>query len=304
MEAFLAPSRPVNQFYGVYPAIVVDNKDPEGRYRVKVKFPWMMEADAKYTGAADKEDMVSTWCRVASMMAGTVGHGGSPTDKLRGAFFLPEPDDEVLVSFMFGSFREPIIVGQMYNGQDLPWNQNKEAKGVQKAGGNNIRGIRSRAGHMMSFVDDGEGEANRVILQTGVNDENVTDQPALGGTTDVAEPGGSTTSVDVPDGSKGGHTVTLDATSGSENILISDQKGDVLIKFDSVAQTLYIYAAKNIVINAKEQLLMKCKELKVESDQATEFKAGSTWKQESGSTMDMEAGGTMTAQAPKIDLNP
>ena len=106
MEAFLAPSRPVNQFFGVYPAIVIDNQDPEGRYRVKVKFPWMMESDSRYVNVADKEEMPSTWCRISSGLAGTNAHGGGNTDEHRGAFFLPEVDDEVLVTFMFGAEHE------------------------------------------------------------------------------------------------------------------------------------------------------------------------------------------------------
>ncbi|MFT5432170.1 MAG: hypothetical protein ACI9OJ_002868, partial [Myxococcota bacterium] len=271
MEAFLAPSRPVNQFFGVYPAIVVDNKDPEGRYRVKVKFPWMMESDAKYVNVPDKEDMPSTWCRMSSILAG----------KDRGAFFLPEPDDEVLISFMFGSFREPVVVGQMYNGTDTAWTQNKEGGGAQTAGENNIRSIRSRSGHMLSFVDAGAGGAERLTLQLSVNKDNVNDQPALGNTTTVDGPAGATTDVETPDGGKGGHMITLDGTGGSENITISDQSGALVIKFDTVTETLLIYSAKNIIINAKDQLLLKCKDLKVESDASTEFLAGSTWKQES-----------------------
>lgn len=304
MEAFLAPSRPVNQFHGVYPAIVVDNKDPEGRYRVKVKFPWMMESDAKYVNSADKEEMRSTWCRIASMMAGTVAHGGGNADQHRGAFFLPEVDDEVLVAFMFGSFREPIIIGQLYNGKDKPFWQNKEAKGVQPAGGNAVRGIRSRSGHMISFVDNGEGSTEKIVIQTKVADANVYDQPALGGTTQVAEAKGGNQSVDVPDGSKGGHVISLDMTGGKESILIADKTGKCLIKLDSVSETILIYASKNIIMNAKEEFKIKCKNLTIQTDQATDLDAGSTWKQKSASTMDMEAGGTMTEKAPKIDLNP
>ena len=80
---------------GVVVGIVVDNKDPEGHYRIKVKYPWVSESDTKYTDAKDDEDFRSNWCRVATFMAG----------KERGAFWLPEVDDEVLVAFEHGDVR-------------------------------------------------------------------------------------------------------------------------------------------------------------------------------------------------------
>ena len=81
---FLESTR-TNRIQGVVPAVVIDNKDPEGRSRVKVMFPQWLCKDSKYTDEADEEDFVSAWARMASLMAGPQ----------RGAFFLPEPDDEV-----------------------------------------------------------------------------------------------------------------------------------------------------------------------------------------------------------------
>lgn len=304
MEAFLAPSRPVNQYFGVYPGIVIDNEDPEKRYRVKVKFPWMMETDTKYVDVADKEDMPSSWCRIASSLAGTIAHGGTTTDELRGEFFLPEVDDEVLVTFLFGSFRDPILIGQLYNGKDLPFWQNKEAKGVQPAGKNALRGWRSRSGHMIAFVDKGEGDTDKIVIQNLVKDDNVYDQPALGGSTTVDKPSGTVT-VDVPDGSVGSHVLCLDATSGKEHMLMSDKSGKLLMKFDSCEEQVVIYSSKDIVINAKETLHIKCKSMKIKADEDVEAECGTTWKQKSGSTMDLEAGSTMTCKGgPDIQLNP
>ena len=304
MEAFLAPSRPVNQYYGVYPAVVVDNVDPEQRYRVKVKFPWMMESDAKYVDKADKEEMRSTWARIASALAGTNKHGGSTSDELRGEFFLPEVDDEVLVVFMNGDFREPIILAQLYNGKDLPFWQNKEAKGVQIAKKNNLRGWRSRSGHMIAFVDKGKSDAEKIVFQTLVKDDTVYDQPALGAQKQPAKPGGGTVTVDVPDGSIGSVLLSLDGTKGKENVLITDKTGKLLMKFDTASETMILYSEKDLVINAKKNIFIKCSDLKVETDKTTEFKAGTTWKQESGTTMDLKAGGNMTLKGgPNINLN-
>ena len=306
MEAFLSPSRPVNQFFGLYPGIVVDNVDPEKRYRVKVKFPWMMESEEKYVDVKDKEEMRSTWCRISSPMAGTNKHEGAETDELRGFFGLPEKDDEVVVAFMFGSFREPIIMGQMYNGKDLPFWQNKESKGVQIAEKNNLRGFRSRSGHMLGFVDKGTGDAEKIVLQCLVKDENVYDQPALGSTKSVSRAcGDSPTDIDCPDGGVGSHCLSMDMTPDKEHILLTDKKGELLLKFDCKEQTVYLYSEKDIVINAKENISIKCKDLKLETEKTCEIKSGTTWKQESGTTMELTSGSTMTCKGgPNIELNP
>ena len=39
---------------GVVVGIVVDNKDPDKHYRIKVKYPWVSEA-GQYTDQADAE---------------------------------------------------------------------------------------------------------------------------------------------------------------------------------------------------------------------------------------------------------
>jgi hypothetical protein len=310
MEAFLSPGRPVNKYYGVYPAIVVDNQDPEERYRVKVKYPWLMESDQKYTDTADKEEMRSSWCRISSPMMGTVGHSGSTTDQLRGCFWLPEVDDEVLVVFAFGDFREAIVIGQMSNGMDRPFWQNKSDKGMQKAGKNNLRGIRSRSGHMISFVDGYElspGKyAEKIVIQNQVSDDNVYDQPALGPVDKVVQKAmGGEEKVEVPDGKGGKNLILLDSTDGEEKVLITDNKGKLLLQFDTKKETITLYSEKDLIINAKETIYIKCKDLKVQTDSSTQMSAGGTWKQTSGSTMDVEAGATMTLKGgPKIELNP
>jgi len=301
------------QHFGVYSAIVVDIQDPEQRYRVKVKFPWMMESDTNYINTADDEDMTSQWARVSSFMAGTLRHGGGEEDGLRGAFFLPEVDDEVLVAFMHGDFREPIIIGQLYNGQDKPfWKVDKNAEnGVQKTGKNQLRGIRSKSGHMIAFVDEpegGDGAPAKIVLQTKVKDANAFDQPALADSPTVvkkADGQGSTEDVEIyaPDDSKGSHVISLEDGDDGEFILIADGKGKHLIKLDTTNEQMTIYATNDLVIEAGNNIHINCTGLKVNSE-TTEFNAGSTWKQNSGGQMDMQAGGDMVLQGgPNIKLN-
>jgi len=74
--------------------------------RVKVKFPWL------------SDEHESWWARIATPMAG----GG------RGAYFLPEVNDEVLCAFEHGDVRFPYVVGALWNGKDAPPTTNDDGK--------------------------------------------------------------------------------------------------------------------------------------------------------------------------------
>ena len=121
---------------GVYPAIVTDNQDPEGLGRVRLRLPW----------AADPSEGYETWARVATFMAGAE----------RGSWFIPEPDDEVLVAFEAGDPRRPYVIGALWNGVDAP--------PESMAQGNHIRSLTSRSGIKIT-MDDTDG-AVQVIVET------------------------------------------------------------------------------------------------------------------------------------------
>lgn len=80
-------------------ATVVGVNDPLSRNRVQVR---IYNTD----GVDDQDGPV--WARVAVPFA-----GGN-----RGAFFIPDVGDEVVVVFLAGDPRFPIIVGSLWNGQD------------------------------------------------------------------------------------------------------------------------------------------------------------------------------------------
>ena len=134
---------------GVVIGIVTNNEDPDGMGRVKVKFPWLSDADE------------SNWARIATPMAGAE----------RGIYFLPEVDDEVLVAFEHGDVRLPYVIGALWNGQDAPPEDNAD-------GSNNIRVIKSRSGHVIRLNDeDGrekieiidKSEKNSIVIDTAEN---------------------------------------------------------------------------------------------------------------------------------------
>jgi uncharacterized protein involved in type VI secretion and phage assembly len=74
---------------GVAPAIVIQNDDPDGLYRVKLSLPWF-------------EDGTETdWARIAVPF-------GAPA-------VVPAIGDEVLVAFEQGDVRFPYVLGRLPN---------------------------------------------------------------------------------------------------------------------------------------------------------------------------------------------
>jgi uncharacterized protein involved in type VI secretion and phage assembly len=138
------------QFYGVYPALVKNVQDPDGQGRVQVNLPWVTDAEA---------NAYAPWARIATLMAG----------QQRGAWFIPEPEDEVLVAFEAGDPRRPIVVGALWNGVDVPPERMDR--------NNNIRSITSRSGIRVTF-DDTDGGVQFTIQTPGGQTVVCSDAPA------------------------------------------------------------------------------------------------------------------------------
>jgi len=127
-----APRGYGGRFYGAFPALVVNIKDPDGQGRVKVSLPWSPDGQ----GAS-----YEVWARLATMMAGNN----------RGSWFIPDVNDEVLLIFMSGDPRSPCVIGGLWNGQDSP------PQSMDGAGNNYIKKIRSRNGVQIT-LDDTDGQ--------------------------------------------------------------------------------------------------------------------------------------------------
>lgn len=140
MHQLLAPASFDGRFHGVVVGVVTNNQDPDGMHRVKVRFPWLNDSDESH------------WARVAAAMAGPD----------RGAYFLPEPDDEVLVAFEHGSLEHAYVIGALWNGKDKPPENNSDGR-------NDNRTLKSRSGHIIRMCDNDSDARLELIDKTGQN---------------------------------------------------------------------------------------------------------------------------------------
>jgi uncharacterized protein involved in type VI secretion and phage assembly len=129
------------RWYGCYPAQVTDLNDPDGQGRVKISLPWAPDIGGRGYEA---------WARLATLMGGNN----------RGSWFVPDVDDEVLVTFEGGDPRRPYVLGGLWNGQDAP------PESMDGAGRNNKKVLRSRNGVKVT-LDDSNGQENFIVETPG-----------------------------------------------------------------------------------------------------------------------------------------
>jgi uncharacterized protein involved in type VI secretion and phage assembly len=161
---------------GIVLGIVTNNKDPENLGGGRVKVPWFIDSDE------------SQWARIATFMA-----GGD-----RGAFFLPEVGDEVIVAFDHGDIDHPYILGSVWNGVDKPPENNSDGK-------NNIRKIKSRSGHEIIFGDDQDGKKEKVEIHSKAGHTILLDDSAGGEKIEIKDKSGN-------------NSILIDSTQNAINI--------------------------------------------------------------------------------------
>jgi uncharacterized protein involved in type VI secretion and phage assembly len=257
----------VRRVSGVVVGIVTNNVDDQGGYRVKVRFPWLPN------GGSDGEE--SYWCRISTFMAGPD----------RGAFWLPEVNDEVLVAFDHGDLQYGFIIGALWNGSDKTVYSNKDASGDLKTAGftgkveakkNDLRAVRSRIGHQLVFNDN--ADEPRVALHSAQKHRIVLD-----------DKGGEPTQIEIYDGKEENY-ILIDTKN--KKITIESKTGDMLLK-------------------CKETFTVEAKNISMKSDQATKLDVGSNYEMNAKSNMTLKASGSgdiessnaMTIKGSKVNIN-
>ena len=212
--------------------------------RVQVRFPWM------------SEDESPVWARLATPAGGAE----------RGFVFVPEPDDEVLIQFVDGDPRHPVVVGSLWNGKDAP----PDSYDAQK---NDRRALVSRAGHKLVF-DDGE-DTPGVLVETAAGQKVHLDDSSGSEAIVLADKTGNELKMNA-DG------MSLTAAAG-KSIELSASGGSISLSANEIAAT----ADSSIALKGNAGATL-------ESTATTEVK---------GVEVSLSGSGMVKAQAPMIKLN-
>lgn len=223
MNSFSGSDINQHKIYGVMVGEVTNIQDPDKIGRVKVKIHDLYE------------DLETDWIRVVSLYAG----------KDRGNFFLPEVGDEVLISFKNGNIDTPFVIGSLWNLTDIPPEENSDGK-------NNIKMLKTRSGHTVTF-DDTDGKENINVktakgIEIVLNDEkNV---------------------IEIKD-AKGNSTLKLDGEGKKVNI-----SGKASIEVASGGTKITIDGSKNqIDLKSDAKISMKSAQIEVKSSGTLDLKS-------------------------------
>jgi len=209
---------------------VTNINDPNNQGRVKVRFP----------GLSSKDE--SAWARLA-------GIGGG--DK-RGAVFVPEVNDEVLVAFENGDTRLPVVIGGLYGSKSvIPTPEIQNGK-VQ------TRALQSRLGHYIKFLDGTTPDTEAIEL-------------ALSGGKNLIHLGKDKLSLTVPS------NTPFELTVGSATVSISGS-GAISMKGPSIS----VEANQALELKGATISIAATGSLSVQSDGSTQVKGSQVQVQSSG----------------------
>jgi uncharacterized protein involved in type VI secretion and phage assembly len=128
--------------FGVQLGVVVNVADPLGLSRVQVTLR-----------APDPAQAAPVWARVAVPVAGP--H--------KGTFLIPDVGDEVLVAFIAGDSRAPVVVGSMWNGQQTP----PETLSANGSNGVDRWTFTGRNGTRLAIVEESSGQETISLTTSG-----------------------------------------------------------------------------------------------------------------------------------------
>ena len=255
---------------GVVIGVVSDNVHPDGQYAVKLDLPWITSSDA-----GDDANFPSTWCPVSTPMAG----GG------RGFYALPEIGDEVVVSFIHGDMRFPIVIGALWNNESKAPVNGEGPKEITDPLGNPL-GITDTCKDNKAASGENNGRywvgraGSGILINDTAGNEKLTMWTA-----------------------KGSHFTLNDE---KETITMSDAGKETYLALDAKNKKIILECTNGDidVLCKKGKFNLEAKEIVTKAEKTQTHESGTDWKQEAGGKMNLKSGGNMTAEAPKIELNP
>lgn len=201
---------------------VTNINDPDGLNRVQVKI-------LSHDGFSDQASQL--WSRVAVPFAGNN----------RGAFMIPEVGDEVLLTFVNGDSRYPVVIGSLWNGRD-------RAPETLGGAGNEIDrwSIVGKAGTRIAIEEPASGQPTiKLTTPNGVSAE-LTD---MGGGKIVCHGAGTTITVDSSGvsiqcpGKVKIEASTLEVSAGMVTVNAAMSKFSGVVQCDTLISTSVISAS-------------------------------------------------------------
>jgi Rhs element Vgr protein len=136
----------VGGIHGLQIGVVVQlESDPDGQDRIRVRIP-VIDSDAQ-----------GIWTRIASLDAGDS----------RGAFFMPEIGDEVIVGFINDDPNDPVVLGMLHS-------SNKPSP-ITPQDANNEKGFTTRSKMHLSFNDD----TKTIVIDTPAGNSITIDEQSM-----------------------------------------------------------------------------------------------------------------------------
>ena len=233
---------PAHHHPGVSVGIVTNINDPTNSGMVRFRYP----------GVSSSEE--TGWARLVA-----IGGGSS-----RGAVFVPEVDDEVLVAFEGGDPRQPVVIGGLYSSRaTIP--ENPVADGVVSN-----RTFKSRLGHSIGLLD-GTDEAKQAI------------ELQLAGQQHLLHLGKDKLNISVPDGTP------VNIAAGQSTISIG-QDGAMKL------------SAPSITIQATEQLKIQAPTVSVTADAQLSLE-GQAQAALKGAQVQVQGEGPVTIAGATVAIN-
>ncbi len=269
---------------GVVTAFVEDIDVRQGRVKVKYK--------------RIEDRLKSPWAYIAAPMSG----------KGRGALFMPERGDEVLVCFEDGKFGFPYVVGFLWNGEQVSPETEAHMRVIVTPGGHQLRFedkkddtrviLKSKGAHSVTLEDKASGP-QVLIASNGGRQVLLDDSQGLGkvqiksGRNEVLmddNPGA--TRVELKAGAGVGVTITMNATP-QPSLSISVGAGNT-IDVNAAGVTLNAAGVANLTVGGAANISV---------GGAANITAGGAASITAGGAVALTAGGAVSVTASALSVN-